>query len=403
MTRRAPSSRQGPGQRRIAVVTGTRAEYGLLQSTMEAIAAHPRLTLGVVVTGMHLLKRFGYTVRGIERDGWPIDARIPMQRGDDDPLDQAAGLARGVKGIAAVLERSRTDIVVILGDRIEAMAGALAATTTGRFIAHIHGGDVAPGHVDEALRHAITKLAHIHLVASKDAARRVGRLGECPERVHLVGAPGLDRLLTLVRESPPQPKSSTALVLHHAHGRSPAVERRVMASVLRAVHAHRLSGIVVYPNTDPGHSGVIQAIEDAAAKRNGQLRVVRSLDRDDFLRTLIGARVLVGNSSSGIIEAATAGVPSVNIGTRQVGRLRVGRSVIDAGESFTDIRRALGQALAKRPRTSPPTPYGDGRAGRRIADVLARTPLTESLRRKRGFLSPGLFVPQRPRRAQSIV
>ncbi|MEE9211172.1 MAG: UDP-N-acetylglucosamine 2-epimerase, partial [Phycisphaeraceae bacterium] len=164
--------------RRVAVITGTRADYGLLRSTMAAIQTHRRLRLQVVVTGMHLLHKFGHTVDQIARDGWRVDARVKMQTGDDSPLDQAAGLSRGVLGIAKFLEQAKSEIVLVLGDRIEAMAGALAAVTTGRIVAHIHAGDVAPGDFDDSLRHAITKLAHVHLTATRCAARRVVRMGE---------------------------------------------------------------------------------------------------------------------------------------------------------------------------------------------------------------------------------
>jgi UDP-hydrolysing UDP-N-acetyl-D-glucosamine 2-epimerase len=179
-------------RKRVAVITGTRAEYGLLKSPIAAIATHPRLELQLVVTGMHLLRKFGHTIDDIRADGWRIAARVPMQSGRDD--------STGVAGIARFIEQAGTDIVVVLGDRIEAMAGALAAVTTGRVLAHIHGGDVALGDFDESLRHAITKLAHVHLTATRQSMRRVVRMGESPEHVHCVGAPGLDRLREIITE-----------------------------------------------------------------------------------------------------------------------------------------------------------------------------------------------------------
>lgn len=371
--------------RRIAVVTGTRAEYGLLSSVMEAIDRHRRLKLQTVVTGMHLLRKFGYTVDEIVRDGWHIDARVKMQKGDDGPLDQAEGLARGVSGIARFLEASDTDIVVVLGDRIEAMAGALAAVTTGRLLAHVHGGDIAPGDLDESLRHAITKLAHVHLTATQSARRRVIRMGEPADHVHFVGAPGLDRLVRLVpRGKPGKRRSGRALILQHPCGRKPDHERRVMRAVLDAVEETGLARTIIYPCSDRGHTGVIEAIQahQRRQKRKGDVRVVRSLDRSEYLQTLAEADVLVGNSSSGIIEAASAGTPSVNIGPRQKGRERSGHSVIDAGESMESIREALSCALSKRPIMGKRTRYGDGLAGQRIAEVLADLPPDDLLRRK---------------------
>ena len=367
------SAGRAKDRRRIAVVTGTRAEYGVLQSTMLAIAADPRLELQVVVTGMHLLRKFGHTVDDIVRDGWPIGARVRMQAGSDSPLDQAEGLARGVAGVARFLEAAKSDIVVVLGDRIEALAGALAAVTTGRVLAHIHGGDVAPGDFDDSLRHAITKLAHIHLPATRDAARRIIRMGEAPDRVHVVGAPGLDRLRELLGSGrPPCRPCADALVIYHAWGRPAAVETRTMNVILQAVESAGLGRMILYPNTDRGHAGVLQAIQrHARCSEPEEVQVCRSLPRDDYLRALIGAKVLIGNSSSGIIEAPLAGTPSINVGGRQAGRQPGGPSVIQSGESESTLRATLRRALRMQLRPGGRSVYGDGRAGARIAHRLA--------------------------------
>lgn len=372
-------------RRRVAVVTGTRAEYGLLRSVMSAIRARQELTLQIIATGMHLLRKFGHTVNTIERDGWRIDARIKMQRGTDDSLDQARGMSRGVAGIAEFLEHGRTDVIVVLGDRIEAMAGALAAVTTGRVLVHIHGGDLAPGDIDDSLRHAITKLAHIHLTATRSAAERLRRMGETAWRIHCVGAPGLDRLVGLIRShKPARARSGHALVLQHPCGRALAIERRVMEAALSAVSDAGLDRTIIYPNSDRGHTGIIAAIQAHRRRAaNGAVQVVQSMDHDSYLRMLIEADVLVGNSSSGIIEAATAGTPVVNIGSRQAGRERSGPSVVDAAESLPSIRAALNRALRKRPIKGKSTVYGTGNAGAKIAELLAQTPLDDRLRRKR--------------------
>ncbi len=371
-------------KRRIAVVTGTRADYGLLRSTMAAIQDHHDLQLQVVVTGMHLLRKFGYTVDRIVQDGWRLAARVKMQAGDDSPLDQAEGLSRGLSGIAKFLEQGKTDLVVVLGDRIEALAGALAAVTTGRIVAHIHGGDIAPGDFDDSVRHAITKLAHVHLAATRAAGRRIIRMGEPARCVHWVGAPGLDRLTQLLDEKAASKKrTGRALVVQHACGRSATLEGRVMSAALKAVEKAGLTRTIVYPNSDRGHTGIIKAIElHGRRSRNGSVRLVRSLDYDDYLRLLIEVDVLVGNSSSGIIEAGTAGTPSVNIGPRQKGRERSGRSVVDSAETTLSICDAIHLALRKRPITGRRTVYGDGCAGTRIAAILGSIPLDDCFRRK---------------------
>jgi UDP-N-acetylglucosamine 2-epimerase (non-hydrolysing)/GDP/UDP-N,N'-diacetylbacillosamine 2-epimerase (hydrolysing) len=378
------SARHRKAARRIAVVTGTRAEYGLLRTTMEAVAGHRGLTLQVVVTGMHLLRKFGRTIDDIIRDGWRVDARVKMQAGDDSPLDQAAGLSRGVRGIATYCQQAATDIVVVLGDRIEAMAGALAAVTTGRLLAHVHGGDIAPGDFDDSLRHAISKLAHLHLTATESARRRLIRMGESPERVHCVGAPGLDRLLQLLENRRgPKEGGGRALVVYHPSGRSPARERRTMKMILEAVDAAALQPTIIYPNSDRGHTGVIEAVEARRKQaKAGPVRVVRSLTRDEYLDVLIDADLLIGNSSSGIIEAGTAGTPAVNVGPRQRGRQPSGGSVVHADESAAAIREALRKALRKRPIIGGRTVYGEGTAGKHIAALLATVPLDDSYRRK---------------------
>jgi GDP/UDP-N,N'-diacetylbacillosamine 2-epimerase (hydrolysing) len=377
-------TRRRATQRRVAVVTGTRAEYGLLQPVMGAIAGRRGLHLDVIAVGMHLLPKFGRTVRAIERDGWPIAARVTMQAGDDTLGDAARGLGRGVTGVADALDRLGSDIVVVLGDRIEALAGALAAATSGRVLAHIHGGDVAPGEFDDSIRHAITKLAHVHLAATRSAARRIVRLGERCAHVHVVGAPGLDRLRALRADADvPRRQRGQALMIYHAWGRNADVERKAAAAILAACRAAKLHVTAVYPNSDGGHAGVIAALDAAkSAWPRDALRVVRNLDRDAYLRALIGAEVLVGNSSSGLIEAPFAGTPTVNVGGRQAGREPGGRSIVHVGESRVAIRRGIEAARRMRPRAGGRTVYGDGRAGERIADILAALRIDEDLVRK---------------------
>ncbi len=367
-------------------MTGTRAEYGLLRPIMRAIQTQPKLDLQVIATGIHLLAAHGRTINEIRRDGWPIDAAVKMQTGQDSALDQAVGLGRGVAGIAQVLEHLGTHVVLVLGDRVEALAGALAGVTAGRFVAHVHGGDVAVGDVDDTLRHAITKLAHVHFAATRQAARRIIRLGERPEHVHCVGAPGLDNLRAL---PPPDDKwirrrlklavgTDFAVVVQHPAGMPPRRERQAMRQTLRAVLAEGLAGVIIYPCTDPGHSGIVQAIRHRPA--GGTWRVFRSLPPDDFLRVLRAGRVVVGNSSSGIIESACAGTPAVNIGPRQKGRQKCGPSVIDSDYGEANVRKAIRRAI--RLRAVRRTAYGDGRAGERIAEFLADVALTPELRQK---------------------
>lgn len=373
--------RARPRARRVAVVTGSRAEYGLLKSVLRAISVEPRLELRVVAAGMHLLPAFGSTVREIERDGYRVAARVRMQRGDDSPNDQALGLARGVASLARYFERCEPDIVLILGDRVEALAAALAATTTGRLIAHIHGGDVARGDFDEAIRHAITKLAHLHFTATRAAQRRVLRMGEASRDVHFVGAPGLDGLRERIDAGIAPKPPARAIILQHPTGRAAKVEQNAMCAILHAAASERLDATLIYPNSDRGHSGIVRAIE-RIGRRSG-FRVCRSMPRDCFLEELLLSRVIVGNSSCGAIEAGFAGAAFVCVGDRQVDRESQSGSVFPARETVPAIRRAIRAALSKRLRPAARTPWGDGHAGERIAALLATLPLSAERRRKR--------------------
>ncbi|MBN1513615.1 MAG: UDP-N-acetylglucosamine 2-epimerase, partial [Phycisphaerae bacterium] len=213
------------------------------------------------------------------------------------------------------------------------------------------------------------------------AARRIVRMGEAADRVYVVGAPGLDRLFELRREAPrASARTGPVLVVQHPCGRSAEHERRVMTGILQSVAATGLDTVVLYPNSDRGHRGIVAAIRAERSRfGSGALRVAQSLPRDEYLRLLLSARVLVGNSSSGIVEAGAAGVPVVNIGRRQAGRLRAGSGVVDCAESVPAVRSALRRALRLRPRMLGVNPYGRGGAGRRIAAILGRVSLGPDL------------------------
>lgn len=377
-------------RRRIAVVTGTRAEYGLLRTVLRAMDRQAALETQLIVTGMHLLPRYGRTIRHIEADGFAIAARVRMQRGTDDPLDQTEGLARGVAGIGRELRRLGSDMVLVLGDRIEALAGALAGATQGVMVAHVHGGDVAPGDLDDSIRHAITKLAHVHLAATRGAARRIIRMGEDPRNVFTVGAPGLDELKPLMLSRPARSgpgrlieRRGQALVVQHAYGRTARRESAVMRGVLRGVEACGLDIVALHPNSDRGNAGVFEALRGfARGRRRARLTMHAALPRGAFIETLLASDVIVGNSSAGIIEAPFLGVPSVNVGLRQAGRERGGRSIIDVDETFAAVRDGVRRAFERSPRRGRSV-YGEGEAGERIAEILASIPLELGRRPKR--------------------
>ena len=352
--------------RRVCFVTGTRAEFGLMRSTLLAIGDHPALALQLIATGMHLSRPHGHTVDAIRADGWAVDATVGWA-GD---LATATGAATA--GIAAALDRLRSDVVLVVGDRVEAFAAATAGHLSGRIVAHVHGGDRALGQVDDALRHAITKLAHLHFPATADSAARLLKLGEDRWRVHRVGSPGLDAIAALAEpiDEPP----GYALVVLHPTDADEAVEERRATMLLSAVRAAGLRPVIVYPNNDPGHAGIVRCwagLTGVTAHPN--------CPRGLFLGMMRSAAVLVGNSSSGIIEAASFGTAVVDVGPRQAGREH-GPNVVHAPWSAAALRRAIAAAAGRRfPKRNV---YGGRNTGRRIAGVLAAESLDARLRRK---------------------
>jgi UDP-N-acetylglucosamine 2-epimerase (non-hydrolysing)/GDP/UDP-N,N'-diacetylbacillosamine 2-epimerase (hydrolysing) len=368
-------------RRRVCVVTGTRAEYGILRPVMKRIAASSRLDLQVAAAGMHLAREFGFTVNDIIADGFEIGARVPMLPANDTAAAMAESVGKGVVGFIHAFEELGSEIVVVLGDRIEAYAAATAAALSGRVLAHIHGGDRAEAGFDDFMRHAITKLAHLHFAATEGSAKRIRRLGERSDRIFVTGAPGLDEI------RPSKLPSATAtkkrhgfaarevliLVVQHSISTHPETAADEMNETLAALEELSLSTAVVYPNSDAGGRAIIGAIE--AFGERPWLRTFRSLPRTDFLAMMKAASAMAGNSSSGIIEAASFHLPVVNIGRRQAGRERSGNTV-DVAPNACKISAALRGAIfdeAVRERlSSVANVYGDGRASGRIVSVLEK-------------------------------
>ena len=374
--------------RRICFVSGTRAEFGLMRSTLNAIAAHPGLQLQLVITGMHLDRSCGRSIDAIRRDGWTVDAVIPWARGEATEIANAVATGKAIAAMAATFAKLQSDIVLVTGDRVEAFAAASAAHIGGRLVAHVHGGDRALGLVDDSLRHAITKLAHIHFPATRLSAERIARMGEDHWRIFRTGSPGLDELRTIaaplarmVEAFPSLQLRRFALVILHPQTTDAAIEHRTAELVLRSVLKTGFEKIViVYPNNDPGSDGIAKAWSKLHA--DPRLIIQRDVPRPLFLGLLRDAVVLVGNSSSGIIEAASFGTPVLDIGDRQAGRER-GPNVIHTDVRETDIVRALRRIwnVGDPLRFASDNVYGAGGAGRRIVSRLNRVSLAR-FRRK---------------------
>jgi len=369
------------GRRRICVLTGNRAEYGLLRWIMSEIALDPTLRLQVAVTGAHLEPKFGMTVDQIEADGFAIDARIPMHLQDSSPLSVSRSMAAGLAGIAEVLDSLRPDILVLLGDRFEVHAAATAAMVARIPIAHIHGGEATEGAIDEAIRHAITKMAHLHFVSAAAYRDRVVQLGEAPDRVFVVGAAGLDNLErielpdrgALERDLGFALGGGFLLVTYHPATLASADPATCAAELLAALDEFPDRRVLITgTNADPGGDRVRDLLSRYARERPARVVLRESLGTRLYLGAMRAAAAVVGNSSSGIIEAPALGVPTVNLGDRQRGRLRAA-SIIDCGETRIEIAAAIAKALDPRflgafDRNA--TPYGRPGAAKRIRDVL---------------------------------
>lgn len=374
-------------RRQVCFVTGTRAEFGLMRSTLRALQAHPGVRLQLIVTGMHLHAAHGRSIDTVLDEGWRPDAVVPWSAGHG-PVAVADQTGVAMSRLARELGRLKTDVVLVVGDRVEAFAAAAAGHLARRVVAHVHGGDRAEGQIDDSLRHAITKLAHVHFPATPASARRLQRLGEDPWRIHRVGSPGLDGLREhaagpdrLYERFPRLARRRFALIALHPVEADPALEERHAELVLSAVLAARVEQtVVIYPNNDPGSRGIIRCWR----RREGELTErVKDLPRGLFLGLLRDAAVLVGNSSSGIIEAASFGTPVVDIGPRQAGRERSGNVVgvtYDAGSIRDAVARAWNNGRPTRWRGR--NVYGGAGAGARIAGLLGTIPLDERLRRK---------------------
>lgn len=379
---------------RIAVVTGTRADFGLWSPVLDALGALPGdvAETGLIVMAMHLHPRFGSTIDAVRRAGTPIWGEVPSVPDDDSAAAMAASLGTALTGVAPVLASARPDWLLVLGDRGEQLAAALAAIHLGIAVAHLHGGERTRGAVDDTLRDLITRCAHLHLVSTAQAERRLRDLGEEPWRIRRTGAPGLDAIL---RQDPRPPDAATRqryglpaegpyiLVLVHpetaAGGHAPDA---LAEAVLDAALAVGLPVVAIWPNADAGGRAIGARLDGLRSRLTA---LVPSVPHADFLSLLAGAAALVGNSSSGIIEAPLLRIPAVNVGERQAGRER-GDNVIEAAVSRKSVQAAIDRALdpAFRAGLSGRSPYGDGHAAIRIVEAVLGTPIDERLLRKGG-------------------
>lgn len=376
-------------RRRIGIVTSARADFGLLRGLMDAVRATPELELIVYATGMHHSRAHGYTLDEVKAAGFAeAVVEVPSFQDGDSPQVIARTMAAGVSGFAAAFARRRPDILVVLGDRYDAYPAALAALPFTIPIAHISGGELTEGLIDEAIRHSLTKLAHLHFPSHEVYARRIRQMGEEAWRVTLSGQPGLDALGAfqpsprekIVRDLGLDPKRPVSVLTYHPETLAVEKTADAIAAVLKAAAEVDSQIVFTAPNADTGNAPIRDAITAFAATHPGCV-YRESLGRDLYLELLNHADCMVGNSSSGIVEAASFRLPAVNIGDRQKGRL-ADRNVIACAGDATAIAAAWRRALDPAFRADLAglvNSYGDGRAVPRILAVLKSVALERRL------------------------
>ena len=378
--------------RRICVVTGSRAEFGLLQPLMAEISKTPELSLQVVATGMHLSSEFGQTWREIEQAGFVIDHRVDMLLSGDGTNAVIKSIGVGTIGFADAFAKLRPDVVLVLGDRFELLSAVTAALISGIPVAHVHGGESTEGAFDESIRHAVTKMSHLHFVAAPVYARRVIQLGEAPERVFMVGGLGVDaikRLSLLDRHALetslgfPLGVKNLLITFHPVtlEGSSSLTQMKALFSALDELKDTEL--IFTLPNADTGGRELAAAVNNYASERR-HVHVFSSMGQLRYLSCLRYVDGVVGNSSSGLTEAPSLGVGTVNIGNRQQGRLSAD-SVIHCAAETGAISQAIGTLYDQdfRARLAHVrNPYGDGGASQRIVQVLRQHNLNGLLKKR---------------------
>jgi UDP-hydrolysing UDP-N-acetyl-D-glucosamine 2-epimerase len=374
--------------RKIAVVTGTRAEYGLLYWIIKGIHEDPGLEMQLIVTGMHLSPEFGCTVRDIEKDGFPIAEKIEMLLSSDSEVSISVSMGIGLIGFAKAYERLKPDVLLVLGDRFEILSAVSAAVPLRIPVAHIHGGESTEGVMDEQFRHAITKMSAIHFPAMERYADRIIRMGEKPERVYCFGAPGLDNLYKLklmtrnelIKELDIPENTKIGAVTFHPETIDGFPVESQARELLKALSKIKdVFWVVTMSNADPGGRAIQALMENFVSKNIDRSKMFMSLGQLRYLSLLKHAHLMVGNSSSGIIEAPSFRLPVVNIGDRQRGRIRSG-NIIDVPVCKEEgIIKAIKKAISVTFVDSLKgleNPYGKGKTSVKIVRVLKKVNLT---------------------------
>ncbi|WNF22644.1 UDP-N-acetylglucosamine 2-epimerase [Mesobacillus jeotgali] len=377
-------------KRKVCVVTGTRADYGIYLPILNKIVTHPALELQLLATGMHLSPFYGETIKEIEKDQFPISAKVDILLQNDNEGAMARSIGIGIMGMTQAFEDLKPDIVLVLGDRGEMLAASIAASHLNIVVAHIHGGEVS-GSIDESVRHAITKLSHIHFPSTLNSAERIKRMGEDSWRVFQVGAPRIDTIKSVELptidqvfakyEIPFEQKSYSMFVFHPVSTELTGVQSQI-EECMEALKELNEKFIVIMPNSDAGNQEITNAYKKYS--RDPRFVFIDNFSPLDYLSVLKNANSLVGNSSSGIIEAASFQIPVMNIGDRQRGREQ-SANVINVSADKEQIVKAFKEITSESFKSSlngVENIYGDGRTSERIIKVLADLELNQKLLEK---------------------
>ena len=376
-------------KRHITFITGTRAEYGLMKNTLLKLRSDTFFNLSLIVTGAHLMHDRGFTIDEIRKDGFDVKGEVDLELKGDSEFDAALAFGNACIGIAKSLHETKPDIVLIVGDRTETLAAACISAHMDIPIAHIAGGDVS-GSLDNSMRHAITKLSHIHFPSNKHSADIIKKLGEKPSTIFIVGAPNLDSIRqrdytksedVFKKFKLEKDKPIALLVQHSVTTDLEDVDKQIRATI-EAINELKLQTIAVYPNIDAGNFTIIRELENA---RNKFIKVFKNIERKDFLGLMNIASLMIGNSSSAIIEAPSFGLPAVNISTRQSDRVR-GKNIIDVPYDKEKIKSAIKKAIYDKKFISivkkSTNPYGDWHSAEKIVNVLKKIKLDKKLLQK---------------------
>lgn len=376
--------------RKVIGVTGIRSEYDIISSVFKAIDKHPQLDLELIVTGAHLSDSYGYTIQEIKNDGFKIADEIESLINGDMLSSRVKGLAIQLQGIVQTVTRIKPDFLLVLGDREEAISTALTGAYMNVPIAHIAGGDRVIGNVDDQVRHAVTKLAHIHFVSNQESYERIISMGEQSFRVFNTGNPGLDRFLKIPELSYSElskqlgfelnDKEPFILLIQHVISTEVDQAYFQMEETLEAIKELKIKTVLSYPNSDAGGQQLIKAIRHYEALP--YLYVAKNIPRLEFVNIMRKATCMLGNSSAGIMEAPLLGLPVVNTGNRQKGRLHAENMQFvphDKDAICLAVKRAIFDKEYRSKVQDCYNPYGDGHSSEKIADVLATIPLNEKL------------------------